>query len=186
MSVEARTVAGAMATWLSEFHWDWFVTVTFRPRRAHGHHTLAFCKRLFRREVVGFIDRALVAANGRAVPRCGVFVAYERHRKGDPHAHCLVSLPLEPWRLPSRFALVDREHPFIGWTRAFPVSVATIHYVTKYAAKEACDFDVHGHEGLRRKAAEPRAVAAAQPPCQGSTPLYFSDASREAGDQPYR
>lgn len=128
-------LARSWAELLSRWPWDWFCTLTFRPRGelrslARGIHPEAAGKAF--RYWVSMVNRHLYGSRRK---RLHWVVAQERHRSGAIHLHALVGGPgLEHVR---RLDWLDKWVELEGWARIEKPDLehAVAVYCAKYTAK---------------------------------------------------
>lgn len=128
----------AMGSWLSEFNWDWYATLTFKFEVPNPINA----KRYFARWLKD-VDKYL----GRD---SGAFLAVERFKHNfGTHLHTLVRVGLNDSLFNQEvFILPMWDKWFKRYGRAkiekYDPNLGAGYYVGKYISKELCDFDTFG------------------------------------------
>lgn len=129
-----QSIAEAWGTWLDEFSWDLWCTLTFKEERSHASATRAF-------ENFGKFIR------NSGSPDAGWFFAHEVGRLGRLHLHALIG-GIDPWT--SRRALWRWWFRRYGRAQILPFDPdrGAAFYVAKYVTKgELSHYDIEPPTG---------------------------------------
>jgi hypothetical protein len=132
----------ALLAWLASIPWQWFATFTFAPRATRKgtlvRPHLAWARGLLH-AALNRLNRVLFGKRyAKRWQGLLVFVAWELHKDGKPHAHALVL------GCPAHVTYQQLKEWFfkeLGIARWHPIEPGTpaIAYVTKYCLKEDQD-----------------------------------------------